>query len=158
MGQWGEGVARTRMISEGWSVLEQNYRLGRREIDLIARRGRLIAFIEVKTRSGTGFGPPEEAVTALKRREIETVAASFLSRSRLGDVDVRFDVVSILAGPGPSVRRFLHIADAWRPSSRCPPSGARVASLVPQVRRAKAHESRQDPAGSSGKCGDRRCG
>jgi len=102
-------------VRDGWTVLERNYRFGRREVDLVVRRGGLVAFVEVKTRAGTGYGAPEEAVTRLKRREIEAVAGDFLWRHRLDDVDVRFDVVAIVVGPGRRVIRIEHLEDAWRP-------------------------------------------
>lgn len=98
-------------------MLVSNYRFGRREVDLVVRRGGLVAFVEVKTRTGTGFGAPEEAVTRLKRREIEAVARDFLWRHRLDDVDVRFDVIAIVAGSGREVVRIDHLEDAWRPDA-----------------------------------------
>ena len=98
-------------------MLATNYRFGRREVDLVVRKGALVAFVEVKTRAGTGYGAPEEAVTRLKRREIEAVAREFLWRHRLVDVDVRFDVIAIVAGAGRDrdVVRIDHLDDAWRP-------------------------------------------
>jgi putative endonuclease len=94
-----------------------NYRFGRREVDLVVRRGCLVAFVEVKTRAGSGFGAPEDAVTRLKRREIEAVAREFLWRHRLDDIDVRFDVVAIVVGTGRGVIRIEHLEDAWRPDA-----------------------------------------
>jgi hypothetical protein len=64
--------------SRGWTVVAHRFRAGRVEIDLIARRGPLVAFIEVKSRRGDGFGSPLEAVTGAKRREVVKAA-------RLGD-------------------------------------------------------------------------
>lgn len=113
LGSRGEDVAETRLRGDGWTILARGYRLGRREIDLIARRGRILAFVEVKTRAGRGWGAPEEAVTARKRREIEIVARAFLARERPGDLDVRFDVVAIEFERGRMVR-YEHIEDAWR--------------------------------------------
>lgn len=75
-----------------------------------------MAFVEVKTRAGDGFGTPEEAVTARKRREIETVARDFLLRRRLDRVDVRFDVIAIRVRDGRSIERLTHVEDAWRPA------------------------------------------
>jgi putative endonuclease len=98
-------------------VLETNYRFGRREVDLVVRRGCLVAFVEVKTRAGRGYGAPEDAVTRLKRREIEVVAQEFLCRHGLDDIDVRFDVVAIEAGRGRGVIRIEHLEDAWRPDA-----------------------------------------
>jgi putative endonuclease len=100
LGRFGEAYACAYLVRSGWTVVEKNYRFGWREVDLVVRRGDLLAFVEVKTRAGKGYGAPEEAVTHLKRREIEAVAREFLWRHRLDDIDVRFDVVAILAGPG----------------------------------------------------------
>lgn len=114
LGRRGERAARAFLEARGWHVLEQNYRFGRREVDLIARRGRLLAFVEVKTRAEIGCGRPEEAVTRLKRREIEAVATAYLARSRLGEVDVRFDVLAIVEEREGRCR-IEHLEDAWRP-------------------------------------------
>jgi putative endonuclease len=114
LGRRGEALARDHLVSLGWTILERNYRFGRREVDLIVRRGNLIAFVEVKTRAGEGYGAPEDAVTWHKRKEIEAVAHEYLTRHRPGDVDVRFDVISVTVGRGV---RIEHIEDAWRPES-----------------------------------------
>ncbi len=96
-------------------MLDRNVRWGRREIDLVIRRDGLLAFVEVKTRSGPGFGPPQEAVTWKKRREIEAVARYYLARMRARDLDVRFDVVAIVTDASGHVVELDHVEDAWRP-------------------------------------------
>jgi putative endonuclease len=96
-------------------VLARNYHFGRREVDLVVRRDDVIAFVEVKTRAGDGYGAPAEAVTALKRREIETVALQFLVSEGLHDVGVRFDVISIVVDRDTGSVELEHIEDAWRP-------------------------------------------
>ncbi len=118
LGAWGERQAARVLQRRGWRVLARGYRSGRREVDLVVRREGTVAFVEVKTRTGEGFGGPEGAVDALKRREIEAVAQAYLTRHDLRDVDVRFDVVAIVIGPGRRIRRLTHVEDAWRPSSR----------------------------------------
>jgi putative endonuclease len=117
LGRVGEARARAYLVERGWTLVAQNYRFGRREVDIVARRGNLVAFVEVKTRAGGGFGAPEEAVTALKRREIEIVAGWYLCRHHLSDVDVRFDVISVTVGPRARIEHVAHIEDAWRPES-----------------------------------------
>ncbi|MGD8287995.1 MAG: YraN family protein [Gemmatimonadota bacterium] len=117
LGRRGEDCAHAYLQRNGWTVVARNYRFGRREVDLVARRGRLVAFVEVKTRAGKGFGAPEEAVTRLKRREIETVAREYLWRHRLDDVDVRFDVIAIRGRSRGSTLRIEHFEDAWRPEA-----------------------------------------
>ena len=115
LGRKGEILAARILESRGWRILARNYRAGRREIDVVAQRDGLVAFVEVKTRGGDGFGSPQAAVTLLKRREIEAVAVDFLARHVRDDVDVRFDVVAIRTGPSGSVVTVEHIEDAWRP-------------------------------------------
>jgi putative endonuclease len=114
LGRLGESRAREHLLQSGWTILAKNYRFGRREVDVIAQKGNLVAFVEVKTRAGDGFGAPEDAVTALKRREIEIVAGWYLCTNHLVDVDVRFDVISVTVGPN---ARLEHLEDAWRPES-----------------------------------------
>jgi putative endonuclease len=114
LGRRGESLAAGFLLRRGWRILARNYRFGRREVDLVVRRSDMVAFVEVKTRAGAAFGAPEEAVTRLKRREIETVAREYLVRHRLDDVDVRFDVLSIVVGADGRVERVVHLEDAWR--------------------------------------------
>ena len=115
LGAWGEKTAARQLVSEGWTIEERNLTWGRREIDLVARRGSMLAFVEVKTRSCAGFGGPEGAVTWKKQREIEAVARAYLTRRPLLDLDIRFDVIAIVCDDRRRVRSYAHIEDAWRP-------------------------------------------
>ncbi len=115
LGRWGEQTAERLLVGKGWRVIARNHRFGRREIDLIVVRDGVLAFVEVKTRAGEGFGAPADAVTALKRREIEAVATHFLARRPESWTGVRFDVVSIIRDPDSDDVRVEHIEDAWRP-------------------------------------------
>ncbi|MGD8321320.1 MAG: YraN family protein [Gemmatimonadota bacterium] len=115
LGRWGEARAERFLRERGWTVLARNYRFGRREVDLVVRRRNLVAFVEVKTRAGSGFGAPQEAITALKRREIEAVATHFLARHAMEGVSVRFDAVAIVVQPDRRVVGIEHVEDAWRP-------------------------------------------
>ncbi|MFW6079751.1 MAG: YraN family protein [Gemmatimonadota bacterium] len=113
LGRRGEALAAATLARRGWTILERNFRLGRNEIDIVARRGVVVAFIEVKTRAGLGHGHPLEAITRAKRREIERVARAWLERhGRPGDV-YRFDAVAITwrRHGRPVVE---HVPDAWR--------------------------------------------
>jgi len=95
-GCYYEEKAAVYLESLGMEVLAHNYRDKKGEIDLIAREGAVIAFIEVKYRSGTGCGVPEEAVTARKQQIISRCALSYIMEHHLpDDIPYRFDVVSI---------------------------------------------------------------
>jgi putative endonuclease len=97
----------------GYTVLSRNYRWGRREVDLIVRLGRVVAFVEVKTRAGDGFGHPLEAITALKRREVERVAIHWQRRNGRARQQYRFDAVGVLLRRG--ARPIIeHVPNAWR--------------------------------------------
>lgn len=113
LGDRGEEVAARHLTARGWTVTHRNFRMGRKEIDLVARRGEVVAFVEVKTRAGRGYGHPLEAITWKKRREIGQVAQAWIERhGREGDV-YRFDAVAVLVlgGGEPQVE---HVEDAWR--------------------------------------------
>jgi putative endonuclease len=108
-----EQLAARHLTAAGWDVLDRNYRFGHREIDLIARSGAVVAFVEVKGRTGTAWGHPLAAVTRRKQREIERVARQWIARfGRPADV-YRFDAIAVRldAGGCPVVD---HVADAWR--------------------------------------------
>lgn len=115
-GRRGEVLAARFLERSGWQILDRNWRAGHSEVDLVIRRGGIVAFVEVKTRAHPGCGDPLEAVTWRKRREIARVAAAWLAARgpMLGrGVSVRFDAVAVQLGEGraPVVR---HLADAWR--------------------------------------------
>jgi putative endonuclease len=112
-----EDAAARWLQTRGWSVLERNVRFQRREIDLIVRRGSIVAFVEVKGRRSDRYGQPVEAVTWKKRREIEAVARWWIARHAQADVQYRFDVVAA-AEDGRGRIAFVHFEDAWRAESR----------------------------------------
>jgi putative endonuclease len=112
-GQAGEAVAARFLEAQGWKVLERNVRAGRREIDLIAARGGVVAFVEVKTRRGDGFGHPLEAITRRKQGEIAAVARAWLRDHPCPGQVLRFDAIAVHLRIGASPR-VEHVEDAWR--------------------------------------------
>ncbi|PYP18127.1 MAG: YraN family protein [Gemmatimonadetes bacterium] len=108
----GEEQAIQYLLSRGWHILAHRFRVGHKEIDLIARQGSLVAFIEVKARRGTAFGSPLEAVTGAKRRELVKAARVWVDRhGRPADV-YRFDCIALIDN------KLEHLADAFRPGWR----------------------------------------
>jgi putative endonuclease len=96
LGEWGEKVAAEHLVSQGMVVLDRNWRTGSGEIDIIARDGDAVVFCEVKTRRGSVFGDPAEAVTPTKSRRLRTLAAQWLAISQVRPSQVRFDVVKVM--------------------------------------------------------------
>ena len=102
LGQYGEDLAHQHVLAAGMVVLDRNWRCREGELDLVARDadGTLV-FVEVKTRSGTGFGEPSEAVGHRKAAKVRQVACRWLVEKRPpGSADLRFDVVSVVRRRG----------------------------------------------------------
>ncbi len=111
LGRRGEDAACDLYRRLGFQVVERNYRAGRGEIDLVARRGDTIVFCEVKTRRTDEWGVPSEAVDAAKQARLRKLAAAWLAERRPGYVDVRFDVVSVIVRGGRA--DVTHVPDAF---------------------------------------------
>jgi putative endonuclease len=94
-------------------ILARRYRRRFGEIDLIGAIGDSVVFVEVKTRSGSGFGRPAEAVTPLKRRRLARVALAFLQERGWLTRPSRFDVVEVIVGSDEELT-LRHIVDAFR--------------------------------------------
>lgn len=111
-GARGEALAAEFLERAGWAIIGRNFRVGHKEVDLVARRGGVVAFVEVKTRSGASFGHPLEAITEGKQREIEAVANAWIERFGAPDEAYRFDAVAVLISPH-SDPEIEHVEDAW---------------------------------------------
>jgi putative endonuclease len=104
LGKKGEDLALRYLKKNGYRVYETNYVCKMGEVDIIAKEKDTLAFIEVKTRTSTAFGPPQLAVNAAKQMQLSKVALYFLKEKGLGDIKARFDVVAIVLGPkGPEI-------------------------------------------------------
>jgi putative endonuclease len=98
LGKKGEEVAIRFLKKRGYRIIEKNYVCKMGEMDIIAREKDTLAFIEVKTRTSTEFGPPQLAVNSSKQKQLSKVALNYLKEKKLEDVKARFDVVAILLG------------------------------------------------------------
>ena len=95
LGRAGETAAANFYQQAGYEVLAQGYRYGRAEVDLIVRQGTaLLVFVEVKTRSGAQYGPPETFVSA-RKKELFRLAATHLQEEMDWHGDIRFDILAI---------------------------------------------------------------
>lgn len=113
LGRRGEAIAEAYLAERGWAVLARNYRAGPKEIDLIAERSGIVAFVEVKTRTTRTGGTPLEPIRALKRRAVVTAARHWIHKNgRRGSV-YRFDAIGVDLHGAEAV--IEHVPDAWRP-------------------------------------------
>jgi putative endonuclease len=108
IGREGENLAAEFLIKNGWEIVARNYRHHRAEIDLIVRKGEWTIFVEVKARSSSSYGHPEDFVDEFKARKIYDAAEEFIF-STDWQGHVRFDIVSIKLGHPPEI---VHIEDA----------------------------------------------
>jgi putative endonuclease len=112
LGEAGDEAAERWLRRAGLVIVARGFRARCGEIDLIARDGPVVVFVEVKTRTQQAFGRPADAVTAVKRGRIARVASVFLARSGWGEKACRFDVVEVF--PVGAGWRVTHLADAFR--------------------------------------------
>ncbi len=114
LGRRGEDLAHRYLKNAGFSVLARNYRpnAGEIEVDIVARDGETLVFVEVKTRSTAEFGSPDRAIDPEKQKRIIAAARSYALRSGTDWSKVRFDTVSIVFGVQPSI---VHQQDAFYP-------------------------------------------
>jgi putative endonuclease len=109
----GEQLACDELERRGYAIVERRYRTRAGELDIVARHGDYLVFVEVKARSDRSFGDPEDAVTAQKQQKLVWMATDFLARRGLHDTPCRFDVVSVNTESEPPVVTVLE--DAFRP-------------------------------------------
>jgi putative endonuclease len=95
LGKQGERVAELYLQKKGYKLVERNYRCSGGELDLIVLDRRVVVFVEVKTRTGDGFGTPLEAVEFRKQQRMIRAAQFFLAEKNLQQRDARFDVVGV---------------------------------------------------------------
>lgn len=113
LGDRGERAAARYLRQQGWKILarQQSGPLG--EIDLIARDGDAIVFVEVKTRTSDAAGEPVEAVTPHKQKQLTRVALAWLKQRRLLECRARFDVIAILWAEGSRQPEIKHYRNAF---------------------------------------------
>ena len=100
IGRYGEERAAAYLKDRGYEIIERNWRSQTGEIDLIAREKDLLVFVEVKTRNGSGFGHPFEAITANKVARMRRLVADWCVAKQVSGVKVRLDAIAVLISGG----------------------------------------------------------
>jgi putative endonuclease len=109
-GRRGEEAAARLLLGKGFEILERNYRHGRCEIDLIARRDALLVFAEVKLRRGRAFGYPEQSLREAQKQRIYQAATEYLGRHP-PSLRIRFDIIAVLREG--NALKTMHFEDAF---------------------------------------------
>jgi len=112
IGDKGEKIASEYLKKEGYALLEKNWRFSRAEIDLIAKEGEILVFVEVKALSYAFYKRPEEAVTATKEALIMDAAQRYMEK--IGhEWEIRFDIISIILDKNLKIKELEHFKDAF---------------------------------------------
>lgn len=111
LGAFGEQKAVEYLQAQGFTILARNFRAGHGEIDIIAREGEYLCFVEVKTCRSSSFGEPEAWVTPRKQKRMISAARRYRLLHELHDVDCRYDVIALHLQRG--TLSIHHIRDAF---------------------------------------------
>jgi putative endonuclease len=114
LGRYGEQLAKDFLIDAGYRILEQNWRYGRAELDLIATIDHKIIFVEVKTRRSADHGEPADFVNWKKEKQLEFASSAYIER-RNHQGEIRFDIIAIIF-ENKDLYQINHIQDAFWPS------------------------------------------
>ncbi len=113
IGKFGEDFTVEFLNSRGFIVLERNYKVSFGEIDIIARKGDLLIFVEVKTRRNLDFGVPVESVNLEKQNRIRKIAEIYIKNKQLRFKEIRFDVMSIILSSKGEILNWEYLPNAF---------------------------------------------
>lgn len=110
-GMQAQQQAESHLIDKGYRILERNYRIRTGEVDIIARHGNYVVFVEVKFRRSVDFGYPRESVGIIKQQRISRTAMHYIATHKISGMDFRFDVIEVLMQGG--IAEINHIENAF---------------------------------------------
>jgi putative endonuclease len=112
LGRDGESLAARWLEEQGYAVLQRNWRCAAGELDVIARRGRITVFVEVKTRSSTAYGHPFEAITVRKAARLRRLVAEWCRAHGPVPGETRIDAIAVLHARGaePTIEHLTGVA------------------------------------------------
>lgn len=115
LGKWGEEYAAAYLRRQGYEILERDWRIGHRDIDIIARTpdNTTVVFVEVKTRTSDVITKPEDAIDIKKIRNIGSAANAYVKQANTADL-LRFDIITII-GSNDDNAQLEHTPDAFNP-------------------------------------------
>lgn len=114
LGKRGEAIAKDYLENLGYRILNMNWKYGRAEVDVIASQDGKLIFVEVKTRSSTDYGEPEDFVCTKKEKQLEWASSAYIEQ-RNHQGEIRFDIIAIVF-ENKDLYKINHIEDAFWPS------------------------------------------
>ena len=120
LGRLGEDEAVRHLKAEGYEILVRNYRIKQGEIDIVAFRDGVLAFVEVRAQTAPAMVDPLETITRRKQRRVIKAAQAYVTENELGrrDVAMRFDVITVLFDRQGRRQEINHLEGAFHESSR----------------------------------------
>ena len=112
-GRNAEDAAAGYLISQGFRILERNFRWAGGEIDIIAEEQGTLVFVEVRSRQSTSCGLPQETVNYSKQQQVRKTAAFYLKIKGLWEKNCRFDVIGVLCNQEGGIKATELIRDAF---------------------------------------------
>jgi len=112
LGEQGEELAAQHLIKNGYSILDRNWRFGKEEIDIIAKKGVELVVVEVKTRNSDFFGEPQAFVSRGKQSHLIRATQAYIDKHKL-DLEVRFDVIGVIINQ--RGEKLEHLEGAFQP-------------------------------------------
>lgn len=114
IGSYTENIAATYLLSNGYSILDRNYRNKFGEVDIICQKDNLIIFVEIKSRYTNSFGNPLESVSCHKQKKIILLSKFYILYKKLSDFNIRYDVIEIYLNHLNNTYEVNHLEDAFR--------------------------------------------
>ena len=111
LGKWGEDLAADYLQRKGYTIIERDWKSGRRDLDIVAKNGNVIVFVEVKTRRNSLYGQPEEAVDYRKLQSLQQAINHYIKFRHIRQ-EVRFDIISSVGtiGTEPDIQHIQDVA------------------------------------------------
>ena len=111
LGKWGEDLAADYLQRKGYTIIERDWKSGKRDLDIIAQDGNVIVFVEVKTRRNRLFGEPEESVDYHKLQNLQQAISHYVKFKHIHQ-EIRFDIISIVGtvGTDPNIQHIQNVA------------------------------------------------
>ena len=114
VGNKAEDAAVRFLVSQGYKILDRNYTCRMGEIDIIAERGDMLCFVEVRMRSNGRYGLPQETIGREKKRKVALTARQYLIERKIEERVCRFDVVTIVGNNEPVLQTNAYEDDTYK--------------------------------------------